>query len=148
MAASIADGQITSQKMAEAAVGTDTVADGSITNAKLADGSVSTAKLSLAGQAYGVALLGNDARLPDLQLPERLNDSNLKAHFGVKAWQPDLPVALGWDASFSFTAAVTDLAGSPRSIADSTLTAESAFNAFSTALTSAFLTERSPHPEP
>lgn len=70
------------------------VADGSITTSKLADRAVTPEKISGLGAADGVAMLDNNVRLPESQLPQRLGEAELRSTIDTRvasalsAWSP------------------------------------------------------------
>jgi len=69
MGVALGDGQVTTPKIAAAAVGT----------AQIADQSVTPQKLSAVGGASGIASLDETGRLPEAQIPSRLSENNLRA---------------------------------------------------------------------
>lgn len=71
-ASALADEGVTNAKLSDGAVSTSKIQDGAVGTSQLADSSVTAAKLQDAGQANGIATLDATAKLPEEQLPERL----------------------------------------------------------------------------
>jgi hypothetical protein len=96
--AAIADGQVTSSKIASAAVGSDQLMEDSVTVSKISD----------VGVANGIAALGEDGRVPESQLPERLSPNSLLGLMtGSLTTQHDVPNALGFSPDVVLSPSLT-----------------------------------------
>ncbi|WP_372466612.1 hypothetical protein ACCO44_11360 [Microbacterium maritypicum] len=68
---------VTGDALASNSVNASKIAEGAVGAAQLADGSVTRSKVAGAGQADGIATLDRDGRLPETQVPTRLEAPEL-----------------------------------------------------------------------
>lgn len=73
----VADGSVTALQIADGAVTSGKLGAASVGTTQLADGAVTTEKLYGLGEPSGIASLGTDGKVPEPQLPARLDASNL-----------------------------------------------------------------------